>query len=90
MVQASDKKPVFISDWGDNVTSGADGDLPLFIERLLSLNVTDAAIGGTIAPDAVARCREAGIGSSVEVEIGGKLKNLNHIPSCDSLLHRLL
>ncbi|MBA7635645.1 hypothetical protein ES703_43249 [subsurface metagenome] len=77
MAQASDKKPVFISDSGDNVTSG---DLPHFIERLLSLNVKDAAVGGIIAPDAVARCREAGIGSSVEGEIGGKLDRVNGYP----------
>ncbi|GAH50142.1 unnamed protein product, partial [marine sediment metagenome] len=28
----------------------------------------------------VARCREAGIGSSVEVEIGGKLDRVNGYP----------
>jgi len=50
----SPKKPVFISDSGDNVTAGAAGDIPLFVERLLSLDVTNAVVGGIVDSDAVA------------------------------------
>jgi len=80
MAQSFDKKPVFISDSGDNVTSGAGGDLPLFVERLLSNEVKDAVVGGIIDPQAVDCCRIAGIGCSVELEIGGKLDRVNGLP----------
>ena len=80
MAKASSKKPVFISDSGDNVTAGAAGDIPIFVEHLLSMNVTDAVVGGIIDPEAVKLCREAGVGSRLRIEIGGKIDRINGYP----------
>jgi microcystin degradation protein MlrC len=38
------ERPVIISDSGDNPTAGGVGDLPLFLERLIALNVPDAVV----------------------------------------------
>jgi len=73
-------KPVFISDSGDNITGGAAGDIPLFVERLISLNVEDAVVGGILDPSAVAQCREVGLGNRLKVNIGGKIDRLNGRP----------
>lgn len=74
------RKPVFISDSGDNITGGAAGDVPLFVERLIALNAEDAVVGGIIDPAAVALCEEAGVGNRLKVEIGGKLDRVNGLP----------
>ena len=74
------KRPVFISDSGDNITGGAVGDIPLFVERLISLNVEDAVVGGILDPDAVASCKRAGVGNILKVQIGGKLDRVNGRP----------
>jgi microcystin degradation protein MlrC len=71
---------VFISDSGDNVTAGAAGDSPLFVERLLAANAQNAVVAGLIDPAAVAACTAAGAGASVAVELGGKLDALNFRP----------
>ena len=76
----SSKGPVFISDSGDNVTAGAAGDIPLFVERLLSKRATDTVVGGILDPDAVRICKEAGVGTRMKIEIGGKLDKVNGYP----------
>ncbi|MEM3545643.1 MAG: M81 family metallopeptidase [Candidatus Bathyarchaeia archaeon] len=80
IAKASTKKPVFISDSGDNVTAGAPGDVPIFIEHLLDLKVEDAVVAGIYDPDAVRSCREAGLGGDVKTSIGGKIDKINGYP----------
>lgn len=80
MAKAYPKKPVFISDSGDNVTAGGAGDISLFAERLISLDVTDAVVAAIVDPDAVTLCKRAGVDNSLKVEIGGKLDIVNGYP----------
>ena len=69
----SKESTVFISDSGDNTTAGAAGDNPLVLEQLLTLGVKDAVVAGIVDPEAVEACIESGIGSVVDLTIGGKL-----------------
>ena len=78
--KASDKRPFFISDSGDNVTAGAAGDIPIMVEELISNNVDDAVVGGITDRQAVNACREAGRGATVKLVIGGKLDKINGYP----------
>jgi len=78
--KTSTKNPVFISDSGDNVTAGAPGDVPIFVERLLEFKVEDAVVAGIYDPEAVRLCRDAGLGSSVRTSIGGKIDKINGYP----------
>ncbi len=70
---------IFISDSGDNLTAGAPGDLPIFLERLLALNAPDAVVYIADA-DAVAACRAAGVGQTVSAALGGKLDPVHARP----------
>lgn len=74
------KKPVFISDSGDNITGGAAGDIPLFIERLIASHAKEAVVAGILDPNAASLCRRARVGRKLSVEVGGKLDKVNGYP----------
>lgn len=76
---AAPESPVFISDSGDNVTAGAVGDIPLFLERLLAHGVPSAVVALCDAA-AVALCQQAGVGATVETTLGGKLDTFHGRP----------
>ncbi|MCE7982176.1 MAG: M81 family peptidase [Caldilinea sp. CFX5] len=76
---AAPEPTVFISDSGDNVTAGAVGDIPLFLERLLAHKVPSAVVALCDA-EAVALCQQAGVGATVETTLGGKLDTLHGQP----------
>jgi microcystin degradation protein MlrC len=64
---------VFVSDSGDNTTAGAGGDLTLVLQAALDLpEIEDMVIAGITAPDTVRRLLEAGVGNSVEIELGAE------------------
>lgn len=70
---ASAIRPVFISDSGDNPTAGAAGDSPLMLELLVRAGARAALVAGVADAEAVERCSVAGVGASVDLEVGGKL-----------------
>ncbi len=70
---AAPEIPVIISDSGDNPTAGGAGDVPVFLSRLLALNVPDAVVACIGDAPATQRCYEAGVGAEVELSLGGKL-----------------
>ena len=72
--------PVFISDSGDNVTSGAAGDVPSFVEKLLAADVRNVVVAGIIDSRAVDVCRKTGVGSSANLSLGGKIDTVNAKP----------
>jgi len=77
-VLASDQRPYFLSDAGDNPTAGAAGDVTDTLARVIRAN---AAMGKMLAvifasiPDAKAcdLMHKAGVGAQVTVALGGKL-----------------
>jgi len=74
------ERPVAISDSGDNVTAGGAGDIPIFLEKLLDAGAVDAVVAGITDSKAVARCIQAGVGSEITLEIGGKMDRVNGYP----------
>ncbi len=74
------KRPIFISDSGDNITGGAAGDIPLFFERLVASHVKEAVVAGILDPSAASLCKHKGVGRRLRVEIGGKLDMVNGYP----------
>lgn len=77
---ATDEAPVFLSDSGDNVTAGAVGDIPLFLERLLAHRVENALVAGICDAEAVAACQRAGVGATIATTLGGKLDTIHGTP----------
>jgi microcystin degradation protein MlrC len=65
--------PVLISDSGDNPTAGGVGDVTVFLERTLALNPPDMIYASIPDAAAVAECVSAGVGTTVNLNIGGKL-----------------
>lgn len=73
-------KPVFISDSGDNPTAGGVGDVTYFLERALELGPSDMIYASIPDADAVAHYMDAGLGTTVSLEIGGKMDRVNSRP----------
>lgn len=85
-LEASTKRPFFISDSGDNPTAGGAGDVTWTLTRL----VADARLTGPDAPttlvasifdaDAVAAARAAGPGADIAVEAGARVDHVHAGP----------
>lgn len=78
---ASDKKPFFISDMGDNPTAGGAGDVTWTLTELLKREEFKAASGPELiyasipGPELVAKARKAGVGNRVKGVAGAAVDN---------------
>jgi microcystin degradation protein MlrC len=70
---SASEKTVFISDSGDNITAGTPGDNPFFLSRMIAKKISDAVFAGIPDNSALQKCFKKGIGSSVNLKLGGKL-----------------
>jgi microcystin degradation protein MlrC len=77
---AAPEVPVIISDSGDNPTAGGAGDVPIFLGRLIALNVPDAVVACIGDAPATEICYGAGVGATVELALGGKLDPIRSKP----------
>ncbi|MBI4530167.1 MAG: M81 family metallopeptidase [Candidatus Latescibacteria bacterium] len=76
---ASPEWPVVLADVGDNVGGGSAGDGTAILSELMRHEARDAVI--MIAdPEAVGRAVEAGVGSTVTMDVGGKTDRLHGDP----------
>ena len=65
------ERPVYVSDSGDNTTAGAAGDLTDVLQAALDMPaIGDIVIAGITAPATVRKLLDAGIGSTVEIDLG--------------------
>jgi len=80
MAEKAPERPVVISDSGDNPTAGGAGDSAFVLERMLALGVRDAVFASMPDSEAVRRCEAAGVGSIVELSLGGKLDPVHTQP----------
>lgn len=64
---------VFITDSGDNVTSGTAGDGPYVLSRLLARRVPDAVFAAIPDRQAVDTCFAKGVGAAVGLTLGARL-----------------
>jgi microcystin degradation protein MlrC len=74
---ASDRRPFFVSDSGDNPTAGGSDDVAWFLGRLLAhpdlaAGRSTAIWASCVATAAVATCVEAGVGATVDLQVGGQ------------------
>ncbi|MEX0678680.1 MAG: M81 family metallopeptidase [Pirellulales bacterium] len=71
--------PVCLLDMGDNVGGGAPGDGTVLLHALVKRRVAKA-FACLFDPESVERAVAAGIGASVELELGGKTDRLHGEP----------
>jgi microcystin degradation protein MlrC len=65
--------PVVLAESADSTGSGSPGDSTGLLKHLLNSHLTGPAAIFLVDPEAVARLKEAGVGSTVTLAIGGKL-----------------
>ncbi|WP_306141049.1 M81 family metallopeptidase [Roseibium sp. MMSF_3412] len=69
---AATSGPVVLADMGDNSGGGAPGDSTFVLHALMKRNLSNVASGIYWDPVAVRICRDAGIGASIKLRLGGK------------------
>ncbi|KAI1415611.1 Microcystin LR degradation protein MlrC [Hypoxylon sp. FL1857] len=83
---ASDKRPYFISDSGDNPTAGGSGDVTWGLTQLLARPEFKSESGPKViyasvpGPEAVQKAVDAGIGATVTVTAGAEVDNIHAGP----------
>ncbi|KAI1375642.1 Microcystin LR degradation protein MlrC [Hypoxylon crocopeplum] len=83
---ASDKRPYFISDSGDNPTAGGSGDVTWGLTQLLARSEFKSDSGPKViyasvpGPEAVQRAVEAGVGAIVTVTAGAEVDDIHAGP----------
>ncbi|MGE3911884.1 MAG: M81 family metallopeptidase [Chloroflexota bacterium] len=82
--------PVILADTADNPGAGSPCDGTILLAGLLERGVRNAALGAIWDPQAVEICRVAGVGSNVELLLGGKTDDMHGVPLTVSGKVRLL
>lgn len=77
---ASDAGPVVLADVADNAGGGAPGDSTFIVRRILERGITDVASAIYWDPLAVRFCREAGLGATLDLRLGGKCGIASGVP----------
>ncbi len=72
--------PVVIAEKADNPGCGAPGDSTHVLWELIKNNVQQAAVSSIRDPETVQQAMKAGVGSMIDVELGGKLSKLSGEP----------
>jgi microcystin degradation protein MlrC len=70
---ALDGRPVVLADIADNMGGGAAGDTTEILRELLRVGARSATVACVWDPGAVQACLAAGVGASLELEVGGKI-----------------
>lgn len=64
--------PVILVDHGDNTGAGGNQDVMAVLAEVIEQGLEDVAVGPVCDPDSVARMVEAGVGSEIQLALGGK------------------
>jgi microcystin degradation protein MlrC/pimeloyl-ACP methyl ester carboxylesterase len=64
--------PVVLADMSDNAGGGATSDSTFILQAVLEQNIADVAMGAFWDLGAIQLCRDAGVGASFDLRLGGK------------------
>jgi microcystin degradation protein MlrC len=73
-------KPVVINETSDNCGGGSPGDGTHLLSAMLEAGVTNACFGFIVDPEVAEQAHRAGVGSSIDVSLGGKYDELHGSP----------
>jgi len=77
---AAERGLVILSDTGDSVFGGAPGDSTQILRELLRQGVTQSALLPMVDAEVVQIAINAGVGSKISIQLGGKLATAFHQP----------
>jgi microcystin degradation protein MlrC len=78
--QFAESLPVVINETSDNCGGGTPGDGTHLLRAMLEAKVQNACFGFIVDPETVAEAHEAGVGSSINIRLGGKYDDLHGEP----------
>lgn len=64
--------PIVLADVADNPGSGATMDSVVLLQQLLDMGATDVALAAICDPQVAQQAKQAGVGATIHVELGGK------------------
>ena len=77
---AAGKYPVIFADRDDNTGGGSPGDSTGMLKTFLAEGLQDACMLYIVDPEAVALCQAAGVGATLELDVGAKSTSLQGQP----------
>ena len=78
--EADRRFPVIFADWNDNTGAGTPGDSTGMLRTFLEAGLESACVLYMVDQEAIARCREAGVGATLTLEVGGKSSTVQGEP----------
>ena len=78
--QVEGRYPVILADGSDNTGGGSPGDSTGMLQTFIEAGLEDACLLYIVDPEAVAQCRQAGVGATLTLDVGGKSSPLQGQP----------
>lgn len=76
----TDGNPIVLADGADNPGGGGPCDGTTILQKFIAADVQDAVIAVIADPESVAQAVEAGVGNSVQLNVGGKTDTQHGAP----------
>lgn len=80
LAKAATAYPVVINETSDNPGGGTPGDGTYLLRAMLEADLEDACFGFIYDPEVAALAHESGVGSTIQVRLGGKTDQLHGAP----------
>lgn len=80
LAEENAKFPAIFADGSDNPGGGAPGDSTGMLRAFVEAGLPKACLLYIVDPDAIARCRQAGVGASLKLSVGGKSSPMQGAP----------
>jgi len=77
---ATDGRPVIINEKADNPGGGGPGDGTHLLRAMIEADLQEACFGFIYDPDTAAQAHAAGVGSTIDIRLGGKTEELHGEP----------
>ena len=78
--QSSEARPVVINETSDNCGAGAPGDGTHLLKVMLDAHLERACFGFIVDPAVAEQASEAGVGATIQIELGGKYDDFHGQP----------
>jgi microcystin degradation protein MlrC len=77
---ATDARPIVVNDHSDNPGAGAPGDSTHLLRPFIEAGIPDSVFGWVVDPEIARQAHAAGVGSTIQVRLGGKTDTFHGSP----------